>query len=98
MTAPIELTRTVNGEPTMSADAMSLLFGIDADTVSQHMSANIIGGALRFPPEWIKAGKRRSKEAAAATGSNNVFDILAYWARRDLGAEIVFTDDGAGDG
>jgi hypothetical protein len=93
-TTPIELTRTIDGEPMMSATAMGLLFGIDTDTVEQYMRTNIVGGALRFPPEWIKAGRRRSKEAAAATGSNDVFDILAYWARRDLGAEIVFTDDG----
>ncbi|OBI28187.1 hypothetical protein [Mycolicibacter sinensis] len=95
-TTPIELTRTINGEPMMSATAMGLLFAIDASTVEQYMKTNIVGGALRFPPEWIRAGKRRSKEAAAATGSNDVFDILAYWARRDLGAEVVFTDDGSG--
>lgn len=94
MNAPIELTRNVNGEPMMSAAAISLLFGIDADTVEKYMTANIIGGALRFPPEWIKAGKRRSKEAAAATGSNDMFDILAYYARRGLGAEIVCSDSG----
>lgn len=94
---PIELTRTVNGEPMMSATAIGLLFGIDADTVEHHMKTHIVKGALRFPPEWVKAGKRRSKEAAAATGSNDVFDILAYWAKRDLGAEIVFTDDGSAE-
>lgn len=93
-TAPIELTRSVNGEPMMSATAISLLFGVDSGVVEQYMRTNIIGCALRFPPEWIKAGKRRGKEAAAATGSNDVFDILAYWAQRDLGAEIVFTDSG----
>lgn len=96
-TTPIELTRTFDGEPMMSATAVGLLFGLDSGTVEQYMTANIIGGALRFPPEWIKAGKRRSKEAAAATGSNDVFDILAYWAKRDLGADIVFSDDSGAD-
>lgn len=92
MTPPIELTRTVNDEPMMSAAALSLLFGIDAQVIHDHMSSSIAAGHLRFPPEWLKAGRRRSSEAAAAIGSRNLFDILEYWARRDLGAEIVFTE------
>ena len=86
-TPPIELTRTINGEPMMSADAMALLFGIDAKTIRYQLA---LSGVV--PPEWLRAGRRRASEAAAATGSRDVFDVLRYWARRDLGAEIVFTD------
>lgn len=89
----IELTRTVAGEPMMSADALALLFGIDAQVISDHMGATIAAGHVQFPATWIKAGKRRSKEAAARTGSNNVFDVLSYWAARDLGAVIEFGGD-----
>lgn len=90
-TKTIELTRTVNGEPMMSADALALLFGLDAKRVRDYMTIN--AGGIAFPSEWLRAGRRRASEAAAATGSRDVFDVLAFWARRDLGAEIVFTDN-----
>lgn len=95
MTTPIELARNINGEPMLSTAALALLFGIDADVVEHQMRTTMDRdkGTARFPAEWTKAGKRRGKEAAAATGSNDLFDILTYWARRDLGADIVFTDD-----
>lgn len=91
----IELTRNIEGEPMMSPAALALLFGVDAKTISDHMSAQLpVGGAgaVSCPAMWVKRGRRRSKEAAAATGSNDVFDILAYWAERDLGAVIEFED------
>ncbi|MEB3034777.1 hypothetical protein [[Mycobacterium] nativiensis] len=96
MTAPIELTRNVNGEPMMSTDAMALLFGVPAETVASHLGAALADTtgltAVAMPPEWLRAGRRRTSEAAAATGSRELFAILAYWARRDLGAEVVFSD------
>jgi hypothetical protein len=94
-TKRIELTGAIDGEPMLSVDALSLLFGNDADTISDQMTNHLATngtGPVQFPPEWIKAGKRRSKEAAAAIGSNDVFDILDHWARRDLGATVVFQD------
>jgi hypothetical protein len=82
----IVLTELHNGEPMVSADGMALLFGVSVDKVRG------IGGAI--PPLWIKAGRRRAREAMAATGRDDMCSALAYWARMDLGVEAVDLADG----
>lgn len=71
---------------------------VPAETIAAHLNAALTDArgltAATMPPEWLRAGRRRTSEAAAATGSRELFDVLAYWAQRDLGAEIVFTDCG----
>jgi hypothetical protein len=90
---PTMLITEVNGTSVMSADALSLLFGVPADDIVDHMKHNIIDDMTRFPAPWLKAGKRRVKEASAATGVNGLLEILEYWAARDLDAVIVPIDD-----
>ncbi|OBK82135.1 hypothetical protein A5649_09780 [Mycolicibacter heraklionensis] len=93
-TKPIELTRDIDGDPMLSAAALSLLFGVDEELVNAHSKRSTVNNRTPMPTAWIRAGRRRTSEAAAATGSRDLLDVLAYWARRDRGAEIVFTDGG----
>jgi hypothetical protein len=88
--APIELIRDINGELMLSPEALSLLFGVDVELITAHGKRTMDDGHITLPSAWMQAGRRRTSEAAAATGSRELLDILAYWARRDRGAEIVF--------
>lgn len=91
MTEPLEptvLIRNIDGEPMLSADALSLLFGVTAEAITAHSTHP----ATSFPRAWIKAGRRRTSEAAAATGSRDLLDVLAYWAKRDR--DMVITVEG----
>jgi hypothetical protein len=90
---PTMLITEVNGVEVMSADALALLFGVPADAITEYLRRNIINDMTAFPAEWLKAGKRRVKEASAATGTNQLLEILEYWADRDLGAVIVPIDE-----
>lgn len=93
MTAtPIELIRDVDGEPMLTMDALSLMFGVGVELITAHTRRTFAEGHVVFPAAWLRAGRRRASEAAAATGSRDVLDVLTYWARRDHGAEIVLVD------
>lgn len=76
--------RMIGDEPMIDAAAMSLLFGIDADTIS----ATLSGGSLAIPQLWLKAGRRRASEARAATGHSDMVSALEYWCRKDHGTEL----------
>lgn len=93
MTEPIELIRDVDGEPMLSSDALSLLFGVGADLIKACSLKRTRDGYTSFPEAWLKAGRRRAKEAAAATGENDLFTILSYWAKRDRDAVIVLVEE-----
>jgi hypothetical protein len=90
---PTLLITEVNGVEVMSCDALSLLFGVPAADITAHMKSHVIHDMTAFPERWLKAGKRRVKEASAATGTNGLLEILEYWAGRDLGAVIVPIDE-----
>jgi hypothetical protein len=90
---PTMLITEIDGVSVMSAAALALLFGIPADDIVEHMKHNIIDDMTRFPSSWLKAGKRRVKEASAATGVNDLLEVLEYWAARDLDAVIVPIDE-----
>jgi hypothetical protein len=85
----ISLTvKLVDGDQLLNADALALLFGVDAALIKAYGRNNITDGHVTFPPEWIKRGKRRAREALAHNGSNAMLDSLQYWARKDHGAEL----------
>jgi hypothetical protein len=88
----IELTRTIDGEPMLSVDALSLLFGVDAELITAHSKRATADGRTPFPSAWLQAGRRRTSQAAAATGSRDLFDVLNYWAEHDRGMTVVFQD------
>lgn len=75
------------GEPVWSVLAISLLFGIPADQIDPH------GGLRQLSEAQQKQGRRRRREAQAATGSTTMVDTLRYWARIDLGLHVVDVDD-----
>jgi hypothetical protein len=52
-------------------------------------------GHAPIPIEWIRSGRRRAKEAASRTGSNDMVSVLEYWAaRKDRGANLEIIYEG----
>lgn len=74
----------MDSEPMMDCAGMVLLYGV----TEAEIRALIATTTAPIPPEWIKRSRRRHKEAAAVTGSTDLDDTLAYWARKDHGAEL----------
>jgi hypothetical protein len=86
MTAGWTLVGTRNGHPAPSLAALSLLFGIpmaDLDDTYPYLD------------EWFDSARQRRDEAIAATGCEDVFSALEYWATKDLGRRIVVCGDEA---
>ncbi|MGB7239792.1 MAG: hypothetical protein WBD41_27900 [Rhodococcus sp. (in: high G+C Gram-positive bacteria)] len=61
-------------EPVISTAGMALLLGVDEAELRDEIARQ--GGAERFqvPKQWVRQGRRRSKEYQAATGR---FDMKA---------------------
>ncbi|CAM3108744.1 hypothetical protein BST27_18560 [Mycobacterium intermedium] len=86
MTDPIVVrVRQVDGDLSLDSQALALAFGVDVAAVS---ALPVVDGASRIPREWARRGKRRAKEAAAHLNSEDLLDILAFWARQDHNAEL----------
>lgn len=77
--------KEVNGEPMLDAASMALMFGVHVADVEALI---FLDGAARIPDAWLQQGRRRTREAAAHIGSAEFHDVLAYWARKDHGAEL----------
>lgn len=79
-------TVTVHGidgtDPKFDANGAALLYGVTVDQIKA-----IAPGPI--PADWTKAMRRRANEAFAATGGEDILDILEYWARRDHDAKLV---------
>lgn len=92
-TIRIELLRVTDGEPLLTAKAMSLLLGVpvaDLHGARRDHTNNI----MYLPNEWVKNGKRRTNEAMAHTGDTDLISGLTYWAYQDHGASIEIEADG----
>lgn len=90
MSATVTVTVAELGdEPMLDDQAMMLLFGVDPAAIR---ALPVVDGAPRIPREWVKRGRRRTREAQAATGCTDLLDVLRYWADRDHGAalEVVY--------
>lgn len=72
----------INGEPVVSAKGLALLLGVPEDQV-RALALFRGTGVDALPDEWVKAGKRRSKEYQAATGRDDMLGALEYWAQRE---------------
>lgn len=79
-TIPVRM-RMINGEWMLSASGGALLFGVPFDQIN---------GRVDFPQEWIQQARRRTREAKAHTDSEDITDILAYWAAKDYDAVVEF--------
>lgn len=75
----------VAGEPTVCSSGLALMFGVAPTDVT---ALPVNGGQARIPREWLQRGRRRTREAAAHTGSASFEDVLCYWARQDHDAEL----------
>lgn len=80
----IWLLEVVDGKFVPSPTAIALLFGMkveDVDTSWQDFD--------EVPAEWQKACRRRAREAASRVNSIDIVDVLRYWAREELGKDVV---------
>lgn len=73
-----------DGKTVMSPTALALLCGIKVEDVDTSWQA-----VEDLPAEWMKAARRRTREAGSRVNSNNVVDILRYWVRKELGKDVV---------
>ena len=98
MSAPTMTVRiTVSPEhgDLVPAEAMSLLLGVSAEEIRAYMTVSGTGlTTVSLPPEWLRSGLRRSKEAQAH-GHTDMVGVMTYWAKRDHGAELVVEYAGA---
>lgn len=86
MTDTITVTiKEIDGEPMLDPQAMALLFGVDESAVC---ALPIVDGNIRIPREWARRGRRRAREAMAATQSESIIDAMRHWARHDHGADL----------
>jgi hypothetical protein len=77
-TYPITVS-TINGQQMCGVEGVALMIGVPADQIDPNAP---------MPPEWMEQAKIRADEAAEATGTRDLFDAWAYWARKDFDAEI----------
>jgi hypothetical protein len=91
-----QLTGTINGSQALGSEAIALLYGVDAEVV--RASVNFDGpdhhDVADIPADWMKAARRRWREASAVTGSDELLSVLGYWAQRDLGCSITLDSNG----
>jgi hypothetical protein len=83
--------------PLLPAEAMSLLMGVPVEEMRAH-GRSVSNGVMTLPPEWVRAGRQRAREAQAHTGIDDMVSCLQYWALKDHSArlEIVYEDLPAG--
>jgi hypothetical protein len=70
---------------------MALLFGVTAEQAAQLRAAH---GTTHLSQDWVKRGRRRAKEAKRWGADSSMLSGLAYWAAKDLGAQLI--EDPAG--
>lgn len=86
-----EIARLIDGEPMLGAAGMSLLFGV---TEAEAKQLRVDHGTTHLPADWIKRGRRRAKEAKRWGADESMLGALAYWAAKDLDAQLVEDTDG----
>ncbi len=77
--------RNVDTDPMLDSQALGLLFGV---SVADVLALPMKDGTSPIPREWIKRGRRRTREAMAHTGSDFIMDTLRYWAQKDHNADL----------
>lgn len=71
----------------LSAADMATLCGVTKREVRTFSAPALLEkpgvARIQMPREWLLAGRRRMREAAAATGSTDIYDAIAYLRERD---------------
>ena len=82
------LARITDEGPSWSPEAVSLMTGASPDEIR----AAGVSSIEALPVEWLKAGRRRSAEARAVTGTNDALTALRYWAAKEFNRELIMED------
>ncbi|MCZ9635285.1 hypothetical protein [Rhodococcus sp. BH5] len=72
----------IDGVPMLSAEGMSVLFGVPLDEISAEVQRQG-GGNWSVPAEWVESGRERTDEYRRSTGGNDMLGALEFWAKRD---------------
>lgn len=66
----------------ITPEGMALIFGVSEDefmaVAKRPDGADGPTYSTRFPDEWLRNGRRRYREAAAACGSDLITDVLSH--------------------
>lgn len=83
--------RLIRTDDDVLVDAMAgaLLMGIPVDEVCVYMPDDGVTAIDVLPADWLRQGRRRSREAAAHMGTECLVDTLRFWAYVDFGATLV---------
>jgi hypothetical protein len=77
-----------NGEPILGAEGLALLYGVSVDEIRSYATPGDFDTTEWLPLELRKQGRRRAREAMAATGIDSVQSALEYFADLEHGADI----------
>lgn len=88
MTGRVLLARITPNGPLFSPEAISLLTGVSAADIR----AEGVDSIEALPMAWVKAGRRRSAEARAVTGTADALTGLRYWAAKEFNRELTMED------
>lgn len=88
MNGRVLLAQITEEGPSWSPEAVSLFVGVPADEIR----AAGVSSIEALPVEWLKAGRRRSAEARAVTGTNDALTGLRYWAAKEFNRELIMED------
>lgn len=84
-----------DNEPVVTPEGAAMFFGISVEEVRSYGTEG--KDMTGYPPELIQAGQRRTREAAAAIGENDLMRILCYWANQSSeSAEVLIVMREAG--
>lgn len=72
----------VDGEPMLSTEGMSVLFGIPLDEIEAEI-ARQGRDSMVMPDVWLESGRARTEEYKRVTGGDDMLGALEFWAKRD---------------
>lgn len=82
----------------LTLEALSILLGVPAEEVDSTLGGFVDGDGFlvdprRLPVEWQRLGRRRAREAMAATGTENALAGLWFWAERERPLQELWQND-----
>lgn len=62
--------------------------GVPVGEIRDHM-ADQNDGQIFLRPQWVQDGRRRAREAQAHAGCDDIVGVMRYWAKKDLGVDLL---------
>jgi hypothetical protein len=78
------LIHRIDGKDHFGVAAIALLYGLSTEHINPRAPLS---------DKQKEAGPWRRNQAVSATGTNEVVELLRYWARRDLNLDVLDADE-----